>query len=36
MFCGHCGKNNSDESKVCSNCGLPLKKPVNVGAVYSG
>lgn len=36
MFCGHCGKNNSDDSKVCSNCGSPLKKPVNVGAAYSG
>lgn len=36
MYCGHCGKNNSDDSKVCSNCGSPLKRPVHVGAAYSG
>lgn len=36
MYCGYCGKNNSDDSTVCAGCGSPLKRPVNVGAAYGG
>lgn len=32
MFCGQCGKNNSDDSVVCSGCGAKLRKPVNANA----
>ncbi len=23
MYCGYCGKNNSDDSTVCAGCGSP-------------
>lgn len=29
MFCSHCGKNNSDESKFCQYCGKPLHENSN-------
>ena len=33
VYCSKCGTQNSDDAKVCSNCGAPL---YTVGAQYRG